>query len=95
MTDILYVAIVRSSDCDRSDICYVGHDKQSAERALFASYNDVYEINQGNVDEAFCPKYKTISDFIFAATMTHSSAYIACYDHDISFELHECFVSEH
>ena len=94
MTDILYVAIVSSSDCDRRDICYVGYNKQSAERALFACYTDLYEINQDSIDETFCPTYKTISDFIFAATKTHNSAYIACCDHNITFELHECFMSE-
>lgn len=86
----LHIALVANSDCDRTDIIYIGDDEAVAVERLRAVYNKYLDEFEDEIDVDNSPAYKTLSDFKQAVTDDSNSAYIQCFDKHINFELHAC-----
>lgn len=79
----VYTAIMSNSNVDRTDIVYIGTDRNKAIDALWKNYKDFYA--DGSPENG---KYKK-KDFIKAVEQDHDSAYIQFSRSHINFELHK------
>lgn len=81
----IYLALMSDSDADRTDILYLGPNKNAAEEALWSEYHDAYAeaLEKGNDT----PKYDR-QTIIKDASDPDNSAYVQFSDFHINFELH-------
>lgn len=79
----IYVAIVSYSKADRTDIAYIGTDRNEAIDRLWEAYKEYYADDTPDND-----KY-TKKKFIAAAETNDSSAYLQYSTSHINFELHK------